>query len=186
MTTAPTADRRAGGAAVAGGLLLAASVGAELLHPVQASDGTVLQDGLFAGYLAVWTVGAALLARAAAGLGGASRAAQTGRVLNLTGFVLLFVFGVVVLATGLLGRPWEPSFVAFALGLLMVAAGSLTAGIARGRAGWPLMLAAGGALVALLTEELHDVGLFVLFGAWVVIGLLRRARQEAVVGTPVA
>ena len=50
--TAPTADRRTGGAAVAGGLLLAASVGAELLHPVQESDGSVVSPTLFAGYLA--------------------------------------------------------------------------------------------------------------------------------------
>lgn len=182
--TAPVADRRTGGAAVAGGLLLAGSVAAELVHPVQAPDGAVLEPIPFAGYLLLWIAGAALLVRAAAGLPRSSRAARTGRVLTLAGTVLLTAFAVVVLVTGVAGRPLEASFLAFALGLLLAAAGSLTAGIAARR---PLLVVAGvGALVALLTEQLHDLGLFLFFGAWVVLGLgvlLRRPRRTALVGT---
>ena len=185
--TAPVIDRRGAGSAVAGGLLLAASVAGELLHPVQAPDGSVLQAVPFAGYLAAWIAGAALLTRAAVGLAGTSRAARTGRMLSVSGFALLLLFGLVALVTGMLGRPLEASFLAFGLGLLLVAAGALTTGMASRRDGWPLLIAGGGALVALLLEPWHDLGLFVLFGSWVVLGLvvLRRTRRAVTAGIAV-
>ena len=34
------------------------------------------------------------------------------------------------------------------------------------------LVAAAGALVALLVEQWHDLGLFVLFGGWVLLGLV--------------
>jgi hypothetical protein len=148
-------------AAVAGGLLLAGSVAAELIHPVQAPDGAVLQPALFAGYLLLWTAGAALLVRAAAGL-----PSRVGRGLATAGAALLTAFGVVVLVTGLVGRPLEASFVAFAVGLLLSAAGALTAGITGRR---PLLVVAGaGALVALLApaDPWHDLGLLAFCLAW--------------------
>jgi hypothetical protein len=152
-------------AAVAGGLLLAGSVAAELVHPVQAPDGAVLQSALFAGYLLLWIAGAALLVRAGAGL-----PTRVGRGLAMAGALLLTAFAVVVLVTGLAGRPLEASFVTFAVGLLLSAAGALTAGVAGRR---PLLVVAGaGALVALMApaDPWHDLGLLAFCLAWSVDG----------------
>ena len=188
---APTDHRRAGGAAVVGGLLLAASVGAELLHPVQESDGSVVSPILFACYLAVWTLGAAALLvaqlgiRRTAGLTGVGRA---GAVTSLLGTGLLLAFGLVVVVSALVaGAPLEAAFLAFAVGLLLVAVGSVLLGLglrASGAVGnwWTALPVAGaGALVALLAEQAHDLGLFVLFGAWVLLGIgwLRQGRRPA-------
>jgi len=179
--TAPVPDRRTGGAAVAGGLLLAASVGAELVHPVQDPDGSVVSPALFAGYLGLWTLGAAALLvaqlglRRTAGLPGVGRA---GAVVSLAGTGLLLVFGLVVVASALTtGAPLEASFLAFALGLLLVAVGSVLLGLGLRRSGavggwWAALPVAGaGALVALLVEQGHDAGMFVLFAAWVLLGV---------------
>ena len=189
--TAPTTDRRAGGAAVAGGLLLAVSVGAELLRPVQESDGSVVSPVLFAGYLGVWTIGVAALLvaqlgfRRTPGLPGVGR---VGAAVCLAGTGLQLAFGLVVVVSALAtGAPLEASFLAFAVGLLLVAVGSVLLGLglrASGAVGgwWTaLPVAAAGALVALLVEQAHDVGLFVLFGAWVVLGVgwLRHGRRPA-------
>ena len=179
--TAPVLERRTGGAAVAGGLLLAASVGAELVHPVQDPDGSVVSPALFAGYLGLWTLGAAALLvaqlglRRTAGLPGVGRA---GAVVSLAGTGLLLVFGLVVVTSALTtGAPLEASFLAFALGLLLVAVGSVLLGLGLRRSGavggwWAALPVAGaGALVALLVEQGHDAGMFVLFAAWVLLGV---------------
>ena len=166
--------------AVAGGLLLAGSVAAELVHPVQAPDGAVREPVLFAGYLLLWIAGAVRLVRAASGLPRSSRAARIGRVLAIAGAALLTAFAVVVLVTGLAGRPLEASFVAFALGLLLSALGALTAGIAGRR---PLLVVAGvGALVALLApgDPWHDLGLLGFCIAWAADGAVRLRTGERV------
>ena len=189
--TAPAPDRRTGGAAVAGGLLLAASVGAELVHPVQNPDGSVVSPALFAGYLGLWTLGAAALLvaqlglRRTADLPGVGRA---GAVVSLAGTGLLLVFGLVVVASALTtGAPLEASFLAFALGLLLLAVGSVLLGLGLRRAGavggwWVVLPVAGaGALVALLVEQWHDVGLFVAFLGWALLGVgaMRGSRRPA-------
>ena len=186
--TAPVPDRRTGGAAVAGGLLLAASVGAELVHPVQNPDGSVVSPALFAGYLGVWSLGAAALLVAQLGLRRTPRLTAVGRagaVVNLAGLGLLFAFGVVVVASGLAtGTPLEASFLAFAIGLLLLAVGSALLGVGLRRSGavggwWTtLPVASAGALVALLVEQWHDLGLFVLFGAWVLLGVATTRRSS--------
>jgi hypothetical protein len=192
MTARPT-DRRTGVAAVAGGLLLAASVAAELVHPVQSADGTVVSSTLFAGYLGVWTLGAAALLvahlqlrRTLSGIG------RVGAVVSMVGTGLLFAFGLVVVGSALVtGAPLEASFLAFAVGLLLVAVGSVLLGLGLRRSGavrgwWPVpLVAAAGALVALLVEQWHDLGLFVLFAAWIALGLavLLSARPPASVET---
>lgn len=188
---APTADRRAGGAAVAGGLLLATSVGAELLHPVQESDGSVVSPILFAGYLGLWTLGAAALLVAVLGIrrtAGLTGVGRVGGVTTLLGTGLLLAFGLVVVVSALVtGTPMEASFLAFAVGMLLVAVGSVLLGLglrASGAVGrwWLALPVAGvGALVALLVEQAHDVGLFVHFGAWVLlgIGLLQQGSRPA-------
>jgi hypothetical protein len=168
--TAPVPDRRTGGAALAGGLLLAASVGAELVHPVQAPDGSVVSPALFAGYLGLWTLGAAALLVAQLEL---RRTA---------------VFGLVVVTSALAtGAPLEASFLALAIGLLLLAVGSVLLGLGLRRSGavggwWAVLLAAGaGALVALLVEQWHDPGMFVFFAAWVLLGVgcIQRSRRPA-------
>ena len=65
--TEPTAvDRRTGRAAVAAGVLLSASVAAELVWTVQRPDGTVTNLAGFALYLIAWTAGAVALVVGAA------------------------------------------------------------------------------------------------------------------------
>src|SRR3954463_9510299 len=63
-----TRTARTGGAAVAGGLLLAASMTAEFAHAVQQPDGSLTAPRLFTTYLALWMLGAAALFRAVLGL----------------------------------------------------------------------------------------------------------------------
>ena len=187
--TAPRPDRRTGGAAVAGGLLLAASVAAELVHPVQEPDGSLTDPALFAVYLTVWTAGAAAMVVALSGLRAPGRLARIGRALGLIGAALLVAFGLVVVASALAtGAPLEASFLAFALGLLLLAVGSvlLGLGLRRSRAvgGWwaALPVAGAGALVALLVEQGHDAGLFVCFAAWALLGAACMQRSRRPVG----
>jgi hypothetical protein len=189
--TAPIADRRTGGAAVAGGLLLAVSVGAELLHPVQTPGGAVVSSALFTGYLILWILGAATLLVAQLGLRRTPSSAGGGRVgalLCLAGTGLLLAFGLVVVVSALAtGVPLEAAFLALAVGLLLVAVGSVLLGLGLRRSGavgswWTTLPVAGaGALVALLVEPGHDLGLFVLFGAWVLLGVgcVLHGRQPA-------
>src|SRR5829696_9122549 len=197
MTT-PVPDRRTGGAAVAGGLLLAASVGAELVHPVQDPDGSVVAPALFAVYLTVWTLGAATLLVAQLGLrrtAGLPAVGRTGAVVSAAGTGLLLAFGLVVVASALAtGAPLEAAFLAFALGLLLLAVGSVLLGLGLRRSGavggwWAALPVAGaGALVALLVEQWHDGGMFVFIAGWVLLGAgcVQRSRRPADrVATPV-
>jgi hypothetical protein len=160
---------------------LAASVAAELVHPVQHPDGSLADPALFAGYLTVWTVGAAALVVAVLGL----PAGRVARAVAGAGAGLLLAFGVVVVVSALTtGTPWEPSFLAFAAGLLLSAVGAVLIGV-RLRA-WQLYVAAAGALVALLapSDPWHDLGLLLFCAAWATLGvaLLRGARRPEAVG----
>ena len=180
--SAPTADRRAGGAAVAGGLLLAASVGAELVHPVQESDGTVLAPALYAGYVVAWTLGAVALLVALLGVDADTlpRVGRIGRGIAVAGAALLVAFGAVGLVTGVAtGVPAEWSFLLFAVGLLLFLVAAVPLALGLRRAGrpplaWVAVLVTGaGVAIALGIEDdpWHDVGLFVFCGAWIVLGL---------------
>ena len=82
-------DRRSAVASVAAGVLMAVSIGAELVRPVQKPDGDVLQPAVFGLYVASFVAGAAYLVRAVAGMPRAARAERVGRGLSLTGAVLL-------------------------------------------------------------------------------------------------
>ena len=194
----PVPDRRTGGAAVAGGLLLAVSVGAELVHHGQEPDGSLTNPTLFAVYLTVWTRGAATLFVAQLGLrrtAGLPAVGRTGAVVSAAGTGLLLAFSLVVVASALAtGAPLEAAFLAFALGLLLLAVGSVLLGLGLRRSGavggwWAALPVAGaGALVALLVEQWHDGGMFVLFAGWVLLGVgcVQRSRRPADrVATPV-
>jgi hypothetical protein len=185
-TPAVRTDRRTGTAAVAAGLLLSASVAAELVRPVQRSDGSVTDLPGFLGYVALWTLGAAALVVAIHGLGTDSRAGAIGRGLALAGAGLLTAFGAVGLITAAVGgAPAEESFLLFAVGLLLLVLGAVpfTLGLGSRLGGWrTAVLAAGaGGAVALLAEAdpWHDLGLFVFDAAWIVVGLHLVARTSA-------
>jgi len=195
MSESTATDRRTGAAAVAAGVLLSASVAAELVWTVQRPDGTVTNLAGFALYLTAWTAGAVALVVALLGLGGTGSAAgplprsgRIGRGIALTGAVLLVGFGAVGLVTALVGgAPAEWSFLLFAVGLLLmlVAAVPLALGLRRagGLGGWWIAVLVGGAgaLVALgaAVDPWHDLGLFVLFAAWIAVGLrLLRAAAD--------
>jgi hypothetical protein len=195
MTESTAADRRPGWAAVAAGLLMAASVAAELVLPVQRPDGTVTNLAGFTVYLTAWTAGSGALVVALLGLGGPRsltgslpRSGRFGRGIAVTGAVLLVAFGAVGLVTALVaGAPAEWSFLLFAVGvlLMLVAAVPLALGLRRagGLGGWwgTVLVVGAGALVALgaAVDPWHDLGLFVFFAAWIVLGLrLLRAASD--------
>ena len=165
---------------MAAGVLLFASVAAEILRPVQEPDGTVTDVAGFAVYLAAWTLGAAALVVALLGLGErtGSRAGRVGRAVSLAGAGLLVGFGAVGLVTALVsGAPAEWSFLLFAVGLLLLVVGAvpLALGLRHRLAGWwvAVLVAGAGGLVALGAEAdpWHDLGLFLFDAAWVAIGL---------------
>ena len=182
--TAPTRteDRRTAAAAIAAGVLLFASVAAETVRPAQEPDGSVTDIAGFALYLTGWTLGAAALLVALLGLGDRthSRAGRIGRAVALAGATLLLAFGAVGLVSALVdGAPAEWSFLLFAVGLLMLVAGSVPLALGLRRTGdlggwWVAVLVAGaGGLVALGAEAdpWHDLGLFLFDAAWVAVGL---------------
>jgi hypothetical protein len=187
-------DRRTGGAAVAAGTLLFASVAAELLWTVQRPDGTVTNPAGFALYLTTWSAGAGALVVALLGLGGPGsvagplgRGGRIGRGIALAGAGLLVVFGVVGLVSALVtGAPVEESFLLFAVGLLLVGIGAVPLALAvrrsaPGRMWFAVLAAAAGALVALgaAVDPWHDLGLFLFCGAWIALGLRLRAPARA-------
>ena len=180
----PGPQRRTGIAAVSAGVLLFGSVAGELVHQVQRPDGTVTQPVLFAVLLSAWTLGAAALMMAIAGISAATdrrdgRRRPAGRRTSLVGAGLLCAFGLAVLVAGLIsGQPVEASFLLFALGLLLTSVGHTMMALGLRRTGalgrWWLapMVAAGGALAAVLvfSDPWHDLALFVVDAAWVALG----------------
>jgi hypothetical protein len=180
--TGSVPDRRTGGAAVAAGVLLFASVAAERVRPVQRPDGTVTDMSGFALYLTGWTLGATALVVALLGLrraaGPLGRTGRIGFAVGLAGAALFAAFGGVALGTALLdGAPAEWSFLLFAVGLLLLVVGAvpLALGLRPGLAGWwtTVLVAGAGAAAPLLVEPdpWHDLGLFVFDGAWTALGL---------------
>lgn len=195
----PGPQRRAGIAAVSAGVLLFGSVAGELVHQVQRPDGTVTEPLLFAVLLSAWTLGAAALIVAIAGISAATgqpdqRRRLAGRRTSLVGAGLLFAFGLAVLVAGLVsGQPVEVSFLLFALGLLLTAVGTTMMALRLRRTGafgrwWrALLVAAGGALAAVLvfSDPWHDLALFTFDAAWVALGArLLRGRPLPAASSP--
>lgn len=183
-----------GRAAAASGVLMTAGVEGEWVFDPQRDDGTVTNTPVFALLLLTATAGFALLLTAVMGLRAQSacstRPARIGSLMTVAGAGLLVVFGVVALVTAVLrGAPLEASFIAFLLGILLLAVGSVTWGLSLRRHSpapgvWSLLMLSGvGALGALAIEPdpWHDISLTVLFAAWSALGvlLLRQARPLA-------
>lgn len=162
--------RRTATAAIAGGLLVATSVAAELVHPVQAADGTSREPVLHAFYLAASIVGWALVAAMAVGLrgvrtqSGGSRMATVGSWLGVVG-AAAFVVSNVGLLVGVVAEVYpEALFVLVLVALPLLVVGLALLGLAIRRTSGAttilLLVAAAGLLVALLAEApIHDIGL---------------------------
>ena len=180
-----TQGNRTGRAAVAAGALMTAGVEGEWLLNPQRDDGTVTSKPEFALLLVLSTVGFVLLTAAIWRLRSESarrtRPARTGSMMTLVGAWLLVVFGALVLVTGLAqGKPLEVSFLAFALGLLLLSIGPMLWGMSLRRQPpapglWQMLVLAGAlafASIAIPLDPWHDVTLVGTFVAWSVIGVL--------------
>lgn len=174
-----------GRAAAASGVLMIAGVEGEWLFDPQRDDGTVTNMPVFALLLLTATAGFALLLVAVMGLrvqtACPSRPARIGSLMTVAGAGSLVVFGLVALVTALLrGSPLEASFIAFLLGMLLLAVGPVTWGLSLRRhpltpGVWQLLLLSGvGAFGALAIEPdpWHDISLTVMFAAWSALGVL--------------
>lgn len=180
-----TQASRTGRAAAAAGVLMTAGVEGEWLLNPQRDDGTVTDKPEFALLLVVSTVGFVLLSLAVRGLRHESarrtRPARVGATMSLVGAGMLAVFGALVLVTGVVsGSPLEASFLAFALGLLLLSIGQVVWGLSLRRQSpapgvWQMLLVAGVmafASIAIPLDPWHDVSLVAMFLAWSVIGVL--------------
>ena len=174
-----------GRAAAAAGVLMAAGVEGEWLLNPQRDDGTVTDKPEFALLLVVSTVGFVLLSIAVRGLRRESARrtgpARVGATMSLIGAGMLAVFGALVLGTGVAsGSPLEASFLAFALGLLLLSIGQVVWGLSLRRQppapGVGQMLVVAGVMalasIAIPLDPWHDVSLVAMFLAWSVIGVL--------------
>jgi hypothetical protein len=178
--------QRTGRAAATSGVLMFVGVEGEWLLDPQRDDGTVSNPPVFTLLTLTATVGFALLLVAVRGLRthttAPTRSARVGALLTMAGAGLLVVFGLTALTTSLLtGSPLEASFLAFLLGMLLLAVGPVTWGLSlrRRRAAaagvGPTLVVAGLAAFAALAIEpdpWHDVGLVVVFVAWTSAGVL--------------
>lgn len=186
--------RRSGLAAIAGAALWAGGVGADLVHNTE--DGSsILNLPLFLTYVGSMAIGTALLVAALIGLRTLHRAegvdvGRAGRVgfrLAIFGMSMLVLFGVVYFVGGLVTRETiEAAFLLFALGFLalIVAQVPLAIGLRRGGLvgkGWTAPLAGVAAAILAITtaaDPYHDLGLFLYFGSWVVLGGVVLARSS--------
>jgi hypothetical protein len=188
-----------GRAAVASGVLMIAGVEGEWLFDPQRDDGTVTNMPVFALLLLTATAGFALLLIAVIGLRAqaacSTRPARIGSLISVAGAGLLVVFGLVTLVTALVrSSPLEASFIAFLLGMLLLAVGPVTWGLSLRRRPptpgvWqPLLLSGVAAFGALAIEPdpWHDISLTVMFAAWSALGvlLLRQVSLVAPQRTP--
>lgn len=188
-----------GRAAAASGVLMIAGVEGEWLFNPQRDDGTVTNIPVFALLLLTASAGFALLLTAVIGMRTRmtrpTRSARAGGLMTEAGAGLLVLFGLAAVATTLLrGVPLEASFIAFLLGMLLLAVGSVTWALSLRRRPptpgvWQLLLVSGvGAFGALAIEPdpWHDVSLTVTFAAWSAIGILliRQANPLASERTP--
>lgn len=187
-----TQANRTGRAAALAGVLMTVGVEGEWLLNPQRDDGTITDKPEFALLLVVSTVGFGLLVAAVRGLRSESsrrtRPARVGAMMSLVGAGLLALFGAMVLVTGVVsGSPLEVSFLAFALGLLLLSIGQVLWGLSLRRQSpapgvWQLLVCAGVtafASIAIPLDPWHEVSLVAMFLAWSAIGVLLLRHQTA-------
>jgi hypothetical protein len=184
--------KQTGHAAAASGILMLIGIEGEWLLDPQRDDGTVTNLPVFVVLLLLATTGFALLLVAIRGLHrhtARSKPARVGAAASTLGAALLVLFGLACLAGTLVtGSPIEAAFLAFLLGMLLLAVGTLTWAVSlRRRPPAPgvarlLMLAGGatGSALVLEADPWHDLALALMCGAWTTLGLLllRAAGQE--------
>jgi hypothetical protein len=180
------------------GCLWAVSVAGEIVFTPQEPDGSVVDPVLFALLVAAGVVGSLCLVNAFRSLrmllstpGRTSSAVRVGAWCCLIGAALLAAFSIVALVSGVWGGAvWEPSFIAFALGMLLLLAGQITLGLSlrrrpEGAGGvWPLLLVGALCVVVAIVVPIdpwHDVGMLGLFASWVALG----ARLRTTTNLPV-
>jgi len=163
--------------------MLAGVEGEWLLNP-QADDGTVTNMPVFALLLLLATIGFVLLLLAVRGLRmqtPRTRTARAASLLSLVGAGLMVTFGLTTLMSSIVtGSPLEVAFLAFLVGMLLLAVGPITWALAlRGRfpapGTWQLLLLSGAAAFAALAVEAdpwHDLSLGAMFLAWTILGVL--------------
>ena len=176
--------------AIAGGLLAALSVAAELAFPVQNPDGSSREPVLHAVYLAAWIVGWSLIAAMALGLRGVpagskrSRKAGIGSWLVVAGAAAFVISGLGLLIGVLAGVQLDAFFVLVLIAFPLVAIGLVLLGLALREAAGPAWIlafvAAAGFIVALLAEAdpWHDIGLLTGLLAVAGLGVALRARAD--------
>lgn len=179
-----TTIRHTGRAAAASGVLMLAGVEGEWLLNPQADDGTITNLPVFTLLLLTATTGFVLLLLAVRGLRAqtaTTKTARTGSLMTLVGAALMVAFGSTVLASALItGSPLEIAFLAFLIGMLLLAVGPITWALALRRhspapGAWQMLLLSGGAAFAALALEAdpwHDLSLATMFTAWTILGVL--------------
>ena len=176
--------RHTGRLAAASGMFMLAGVEGEWVLNPQADDGTVTNLPVFATLLLLATTGFVLLLLAVRGLRlqtARTRTMRAASLMSLVGAGLMVTFGLTSLVTSILaGSPLEIAFVAFLLGMLLLAVGPITWALALRRHSpapgvWQLLVLAGAAAFAALAVEAdpwHDLCLVTMFLAWTILGVL--------------
>jgi len=174
-------DARTGVAAILAGVLIFAGQAGELAF----GEGSDAQTGVWVGLSGF---GAAALVAAIWRLGRlvSTRTGRIGWRICVAGVAVLGLFAVQALVTVILTGDIPDNFVLFGLGFLSLFVGHLL--IAPGLrdtlgGAWVLpLVGAVGVIVAITldVDPIHDIGLFVFEGAWVVLGiaLVRAERQR--------
>ena len=166
-------------------MLMTAGVEGEWLLNPQRDDGTVTNKPEFALLLLISTAGFVLLRLAVSGLRRESarrtKPAGVGARMTLIGADLLVVFGALLLVTGVVsGSPLEASYLAFALGLLLLSIGPVIWGLSLRRQSpgprvWHVLVMSGVfafGSIAIPVDPWHDVSLVAMFLAWSAIGVV--------------
>ena len=176
--------KQTGRAAAASGIFMLAGVEGEWLLNPQADDGTVTNMPVFGLLLLLATIGFVLLLLAVRGLRMQTPRTRTTRVaslMSLVGAGLMVTFGLTTLVSAILtGSPLELAFLAFLVGMLLLAVGPITWALAlRGHSPAPgagqLLLLSGAAAFAALAVEAdpwHDLSLGTMFLGWTILGVL--------------
>jgi len=175
---------RTGLAAILAGLLIFAGQAGELVFGSSSGFEGALEIGL-------WSTGAAALGAALWGLRhliAGSRLGRMGIRLALAGFVFLVLFVIQIVIELTRTGDVPNNFLLFAIGFLLVLVGQLLfardlrPALARA---WVLPIVGVVGLVVALTldiDPIHDIGLFVLEGAWVGLGVAILARRPLAAG----
>ena len=188
--------KHTGRVAAASGILMLAGVEGEWVLNPQADDGTVTNLPAFALLLLTATAGFVLLLLAVRGLRretARTRTTRVGSLMSLVGAGLMVAFGVTSLVSAILtGAPLEIGFLAFLIGMLLLAVGPVTWALALRRhspatGARPVLVLAGAAAFGALAIEAdpwHDLCLVTMFVAWTILGvlLIRRAATTTSAG----